>query len=34
MSGDVKFEGTPEEWGALVKQNKINWIEFVKFLFF
>lgn len=26
MSGTVKFEGTPEEWDALVKQNKINWI--------
>lgn len=24
MSGDVQFEGTPEEWDALVQRNKQN----------
>ena len=26
MSGDVKFEGTQEEWDTLIKRNKINLI--------
>jgi hypothetical protein len=29
MSGDVKFEGTQEEWNALVKKNKITIIAMV-----
>lgn len=29
MSGDVKFEGTQEEWEAQKKQNRIAWIAYV-----
>ena len=28
MSGDVKFEGTQEEWDALVKKNNEKGIDY------